>query len=263
MKRGIVDYRIVDEISRKLECLRREHKSIFHLFNNGKQEALKREAIIHSYKIENPGSFQGETINYVCHPSPKLVREGIRNLTGAFNWGMKHFDPKKINPSLIQGITARVDPDAHNHENVADYRDVKAWIKGASWRPPIPSEIKGEMELYCSELRETLKDNNIRAILEASAYAHLHLDRIHPFKDGNGRTARTFQNIILMANDLPPTIIYPGERRDYYLHLQGAIEDWQSNGGHAAIDKSSITTKEREFYDYIAGRVSVSLDRIL
>lgn len=42
---------------------------------------------------------------------------------------------------------------------------------------------------------------------------------IHPFVDGNGRTARLLMNLILMQNGFPPVIIPVEERSEYYRTL--------------------------------------------
>lgn len=45
---------------------------------------------------------------------------------------------------------------------------------------------------------------------------------IHPFIDGNGRTARLLMNLILMQGGFPPIIIPVDARADYYDTLTAA-----------------------------------------
>ncbi|MCK7605545.1 Fic family protein [Geobacillus stearothermophilus] len=51
----------------------------------------------------------------------------------------------------------------------------------------------------------------------------LHLS-IHPFADGNGRTARLMMNFIFMQYGYPPAIVKanPEQRRKYYEALEKA-----------------------------------------
>ncbi|CAG0917794.1 unnamed protein product [Notodromas monacha] len=56
--------------------------------------------------------------------------------------------------------------------------------------------------------------------LQYAALAHYKLVYIHPFVDGNGRTARLFMNWILMQEGYPPVIIRKQDRHKYYETLQ-------------------------------------------
>lgn len=48
-----------------------------------------------------------------------------------------------------------------------------------------------------------------------AALAHQRLVAIHPFVDGNGRTARLIMNLILMRTGTPPTVIQRINHRQY------------------------------------------------
>ena len=52
--------------------------------------------------------------------------------------------------------------------------------------------------------------------------AHLRLVQIHPFNDGNGRTARLLMNLILLRADYPPVAVRPQDRAAYLVALQKA-----------------------------------------
>ena len=66
--------------------------------------------------------------------------------------------------------------------------------------------------------------------LERSAYplplflaeSHWRFLRIHPFDDGNGRTARLLVNYVLLRRDLPPMVIKSTDRDRYIGGLQNA-----------------------------------------
>ncbi len=51
-----------------------------------------------------------------------------------------------------------------------------------------------------------LTDDGLAAVIEVVAWAHSEWVRIHPFANGNGRTARVIANVILMRYGLPPAL---------------------------------------------------------
>ena len=62
--------------------------------------------------------------------------------------------------------------------------------------------------------------------------AHLRLVDIHPFDDGNGRTARLLMNLLLIRGGYPPIPVRPTDRVRYLAALQAA----QAGGGSADFE---------------------------
>jgi len=65
---------------------------------------------------------------------------------------------------------------------------------------------------------------------ETAFDAHRRLVDIHPFNDGNGRTARLLMNLVLIRGGYPPVTVRPEDRLEYIRGLQeeqagGSIED--------------------------------------
>lgn len=59
-------------------------------------------------------------------------------------------------------------------------------------------------------------------LMEHLARAHAEFERIHPFRDGNGRTARLVLNLLLVRHGLAPAIIYKKDRPKYLRALDRA-----------------------------------------
>lgn len=55
--------------------------------------------------------------------------------------------------------------------------------------------------------------------VEFAARVHADFVNIHPFKDGNGRTARLIMNFELMRVGFPSVIVPVDARPDYYRNL--------------------------------------------
>jgi Fic family protein len=106
-------------------------------------------------------------------------------------------------------------------EFIGRYRNVGVRITGANFIPPNPLKVPDLME----ELLEWTISNplELHPILLATAFHHRFV-YIHPFIDGNGRTARLSYNLMLMANGYPPAIILKQDRLKYYDALNMANE---------------------------------------
>jgi len=74
------------------------------------------------------------------------------------------------------------------------------------------------------ELFDWIKANQDDNPIIVAAVAHHEMVKIHPFKDGNGRTARLLLNLILLKKGFPICNIKRSERPDYYYALSLADE---------------------------------------
>jgi Fic family protein len=104
-----------------------------------------------------------------------------------------------------------------DEKRAGEYRKEKVIITGTSFVPPTPGKIPGEMFLYINDINTAV--NKIHPVLAASL-AHREFVRIHPFIDGNGRTARLLMNLILFRAGYPITIIPPVLRSEYISFLK-------------------------------------------
>src|SRR4030042_1360851 len=79
-----------------------------------------------------------------------------------------------------------------DQENAGVYRKVPVIITGADFKFPPPSKIKPLMQEFVKDIPSLRKKYHP---VEYSALLHLRLVNIHPFIDGNGRTARLLMKI--------------------------------------------------------------------
>ncbi|MBX9808345.1 MAG: Fic family protein [Flavobacteriaceae bacterium] len=84
-----------------------------------------------------------------------------------------------------------------------------------------PEETPAKMHDLLNWYSEKTKEENINPILVAAEF-HYRFIRIHPFDDGNGRTARIVMNFILMQFGFPPVIIKTEDKTNYFAALQMA-----------------------------------------
>ena len=103
------------------------------------------------------------------------------------------------------------------------YRDVNVYISGAQHTPPEPLEMYRQVKDFYLDLSWKADDLNP---IELAAWTHAEFVRIHPFRDGNGRTSRLLMNYQLMANGFPAIDIAKESRLEYFNTLETyAVED--------------------------------------
>ena len=102
-----------------------------------------------------------------------------------------------------------------NDTNAGFYRSVRVRISGSQTILPNPLKVPDLMDDFSKWLMQKDEDMLIKAI-----EAHYRLVSIHPFIDGNGRTARLLLNSILMENGYAPIIIRPIDRKRYLSTLE-------------------------------------------
>jgi Fic family protein len=92
------------------------------------------------------------------------------------------------------------------------YRKQNVMVTGTEFVFPPPSQLKSLMAEFVAEI-PSLRSR--KHPIEYAALLHLRLVTIHPFVDGNGRTARLLMNLALLQAGYPVTIIPPLLRSEY------------------------------------------------
>ncbi|MCK5726748.1 MAG: Fic family protein [Thiotrichaceae bacterium] len=114
--------------------------------------------------------------------------------------------------SIHQLILKEIDSD-----NAGVYRKENVLIAGAEHTPPDHILLAEQMTALLKEYNE-FKGHP----LERAARLHIDFVKIHPFVDGNGRTARLLMNLDLMKTGLQPVVIKAADRLSYYEALDKA-----------------------------------------
>lgn len=113
---------------------------------------------------------------------------------------------------------------------------------------PPADRVKSLMEDLFNWMKEN-KDNIHPLIL--SSIFHYEFVFIHPFSDGNGRTARLWQNIIL----------YNWKRIFEYLPIESRIHKYQEEY-YNVIAKSHINGNSNEFIEFMLKMINETLDEV-
>ena len=132
---------------------------------------------------------------------------------------------KDIHAIILRGI---------DRLNAGVYRSVPVAISGSRPVPPQPVEIAGLMEDFILWLRN--ESSGLHPVILA-AEVHERIATIHPFIDGNGRTARLLMNLVLIIHGYPIASI-PGDsesRLAYYDTLESCNMTGDTSKFHVFI----------------------------
>lgn len=131
-------------------------------------------------------------------------------------------------------------------KNAGVYRTVEVRISGSRHMPPSPLLLNDLMEGYF-EFYE-LNKRTMHPVLLA-AEMHERLVTIHPFIDGNGRTARLVMNLVLLQNGYTLVNI-KGNLKNRLKYYQ-ALEQVQLNHEHTEFFKLILSSAEKSLLQHL------------
>jgi Fic family protein len=151
----------------------------------------------------------------------KSLKEHLEatNHAAALNW-INGLTKRKLSTITQQDILEihKIILKGIDDENAGCYRNVAVRIAGSRVVMPNPRKVPDLMNNFIYWLHSKTKQHPV----QIAALAHYKLVSIHPFIDGNGRTARLLMNLILMIYGYPPAIIRKQDRLVYINALEQA-----------------------------------------
>lgn len=128
--------------------------------------------------------------------------------------------------SLIKELHQAVIELSEEHDD-HDYRQTDVFIAGSNHTPTAPADLSKKIKELVRWAKQPPRDLHL---IEFVALFHHQFVAIHPFLDGNGRTARLLMNLFLMRAGFPLVIILKNDRQKYYRALRFA-----DNGRYRAL----------------------------
>jgi len=113
-----------------------------------------------------------------------------------------------------------------NPERAGLYRDKQVIITGTEFMPASAKKVPDLMQEFIEKIPELKTQYHP---VEFAALLHLNIANIHPFFDGNGRTARLLMNLALLQAGYVITIIPVIMRNDYINVLKQAQLEPKTN----------------------------------
>lgn len=172
------------------------------------------------------------------HLEAKNHHEAIQFLYELIEKDKRHTISEHLIRSLQQMIVNESDPEV-----AGKYRTGAVMISGSKHAPPEAFELPKLMHGLVDWIR---KNSGKLHPVELAAVAHHKITHIHPFFDGNGRTARLLMNLLLMQRGYPLVVILKNDRKKYYSALDRA-----DRGDLAQLEKFIAQAVERSLNLYL------------
>jgi cell filamentation protein, protein adenylyltransferase len=177
-------------------------------------------------------------------PSKQYLAKEIDNVVNACNWILQEIvrgETPTLSAGLIKSFNGRVLNGLKVDEGVIP-GEIRTYSVGvARYRAAPAQDCEYLLQRTCEWLDSALFDsvendlpqNDLAMPIIKAVLAHLYLAWIHPFGDGNGRTARLIEFLILVTSGLPSPAAhllsnhYNQTRTEYYRLLDGASKTEQ------------------------------------
>lgn len=171
-------------------------------------------------------------------PSKQYLAQEIRNVIGAYNEVISAVldDPDaELTPELFKHWNALILGDLDVEEGVQPGEFRTGSVAVGNYRAPSAGDVAFLMQRLCDwlggdDFRAPDRRPELRAalVIVKAVVAHLYLVWIHPFGDGNGRTARLLELQLLLEAGFPTLATqllsnhYNQTRSEYYRQLSAA-----------------------------------------
>ncbi len=173
-----------------------------YVFQGAVFDAMAEEAVIdeavYSSLIEGAFTSRKEASRFIqAQTEPKNKAEQmVRNNYHALTYVIEHLN-EPITEELIITIAEIVTKNASETE-VTGYRSAPVYINdpnGVVYTPPDSKAVPDMMK----QLFSFIQSSDLHPVLKA-CIAHFYFVYVHPFNDGNGRTARTLSCMMLLQS---------------------------------------------------------------
>lgn len=152
-----------------------------------------------------------------------------------------------------------------DYANAGRYRTVAVRIAGSRAIMPNPVKVPQLMDEFIAWLTKARGNDLIIA-----TDAHFRLVSIHPFIDGNGRTARLLMNLLLLQAGFPPAIIRKEDRKRYIDSIEAgqlgkSLDDYYTlvfESIDRSLDVYLDAVEQKEKTDTIASKKRIKIGEL-
>jgi Fic family protein len=152
----------------------------------------------------------------------EIIREHVKDSERPFR--LRSSIILRLHKAALEGL----------HLLAGTWRNTPVSIGGSGHQPPHEAFVSEEIELLCDYVNDNWND---KSAVHLCAYVLWKLNWIHPFSDGNGRTARAVAYVVLsikLDSLLPGSPTIPeqiaGDKAPYYAALEAADRHLKDEG---------------------------------
>lgn len=195
---------------------------------------VRMEALFSS-QIEGTQSSLADLLLFETKEAPGVPLEDVREVSD-YVAALEHGAGKSFSVALLKKLHRLLLRSSRGADkSPGEYRRHQVWIGGdrpsrARFVPPPAKDVA-----RCMRELEAFLKSDAHPLLKA-ALAHVQLETIHPFRDGNGRAGRLLVSLLLCSSGLlREPLLYlstylKAHRREYYDRLQAVRTDGDWEG---------------------------------
>lgn len=179
---------------------------------------------------------------YALSEVDKYVETEVRNVIDAHGILSEIAQaPFVLSSGMIKQFNFQIEKDLI--ATAGTFRQQNVLISGAQITPPSFESVAARVEEVCTSYEHYVSDTHPIVL---AAWVHRELAEVHPFDDGNGRTARLLQDLVLVSARFLPVGIPAFRRQEYYDALQAAdFNDIEPLAAMIANSELTALTKAR------------------
>jgi hypothetical protein len=181
-----------------------------------------------------------------------VYAQAVGGVPGPLHVGLS--EVREIHRIVVEPVWLQFPPDQLDpKEGPGAYRrkNIEAFDGGMT--PPAWPDVPMALSDWVDRVNEHPWQTTSRQhVIEEFADLHARFERIHPFRDGNGRVGRLVLNLLLVRYGYPPAVIYKQDR-DRYLSALHRADDGDCGSLGELLARSITNSIDRFILPGLAG----------